>query len=358
MAILRLIWRRHRWLWLVAALLMVLYGGSVVDQAHKTHTAMQKEMMTPVRFDRELKKPKDERSTDARTYTEYRDDTLMLYHEQLNVVDDTAMLPTTYGIQPLRVDFFYLGGIFLLGVVVAAWDHYSRFDRFLMAAGLTRRRTYWTRAGLFFGLVVLGTVLVDTGIVGGLYALLPAHDVNLSLQQAFGLTLYNTTLAALCFAVGQLYGLLCGRLWLLAALVPLTLASANQTLQNLGVLFGQTFVKANVSWPRVDNPLWAYWPFVIGFVLVTGICLGLAAWGFTHLSLEHDGTALMVPALRPLVIGIGMVVAFALFMGTDDHGHFVWQSSLFAPLLTLALGVLWAQWSRLTAAIARRRAAA
>ncbi|WP_179394187.1 hypothetical protein [Lacticaseibacillus absianus] len=344
----RLIWRRHRWLWLVAALLMLLYTGNVVRSGASQYNDLRTSMMTPQAFARDRAKPDKDRQTGEQTYRAYKDHWLMFYQNYGEEAVDHALLPTGVANGPLTIDLFYLLGLFLLGLVVSAWDHFGRFDRFLMATRFTRRRIFWTRTGGYLGLVIGGTIAVNGLAALGLHLLIPAHYLNLSGSMVLGLTLYNTALAALGFTTGLLFGMLCGRVWLLAALAVATVVVADQTVQGLSTVWGQlTQGTASLSWASLAQPLWAYWPLMIGYVIMTIALLILGAWSYTQLSLEQDGQALILPRLRPLVVAIGMVVAFGTFLGTDQHGRFVLGNSIQAPLIVLALGVLWAFWPQL-----------
>ncbi len=337
----RLTWQRHKWLVIIAAILMILYAGRAVQRLQTDYHTDVKYTMTPAKFHKDLQRPKDKRWTDKTTYTAYLHESLDQFSSATDT--DSNMMANYISNSPQGISYLFMGAIFVLGLLASGWDHYNRFDRFIFASGIKRSRYYWTRTNLYLALVVVGSTLSFLAIRFASTLIIPAKYNVMTGQQLFGATLLNVVFATSAFALGYLFALLCGRLWLLPVLSIASFYCMDIMFENVTLMLGKP--STAIFDPTIPGKY--YWFVLTAFVVAAIFCLLVGAWGYRHVSAETLSLALVVSKLQPLAILIGMVVGFFVLprYTTSSNRYLSWFQP--APLIVLALGLIWHFWPQI-----------
>ncbi|WP_461225583.1 hypothetical protein [Lacticaseibacillus suihuaensis] len=348
--ILRLYGRRYRWLIVALFAVAAITTGTMVSDAVESYHEARTNMVSQKTYNKEL--AKDLAKNKGKVYKEvsyaqFVQDTLNVYQDELPKGDHTPMLPQSVG--NLGVNTLYLFAAFVFGLVLAGWDHFGKFDRFVLGTRFARRKLYWGKVGLGAA-AVLGSVIVGQAIMmGGLYANIPVQYINTTGLEIFGLLLYDAVAALATYVVATTLAMFAGRLWQVGAVTVILLWTVTATFCNLQGLYAQLVdhVSYNSFGGALATPGRFYWPTLVAMALLAGGLAWVGAWGFTHLSLEHDAAVLVRP-LQVVFSALAVLYGFGFGISWSRYGYFEFANSLGMPLVVLALCLLWWFWPQLS----------
>ncbi|WP_262315598.1 hypothetical protein [Lacticaseibacillus parakribbianus] len=347
--ILKLYGRRYRWLIVALFALLAVTAGTMVSNEVESYHEAKANMVSKKTYAKDqakdLAKNKGKVYKEV-SYAQFVQDTLNVYQDELPKGDHTPMMPPSVG--NLGVNTLYLLAAFGFGLALAGWDHFGKFDRFVLGTRFDRRKLYWGKVGLGAA-AVLGSVIVGQAIMmGSLYANIPAQYINVTGLAIFGLLLYDAVAALMAYVIATVLAMFAGRLWQVGVVSVILLWSQTATFCNLQGLYAQLVdhVNYNSFGGALATPGRLYWPTLIAMALLAvGLAL-VGAWGFNHLSLEHDAAVLVRP-LQVLFSTLAVLYGFGFGISWSRYGYFEFANSLGTPLVVLALCLLWWFWPKL-----------
>ncbi|WP_225048023.1 hypothetical protein [Lacticaseibacillus kribbianus] len=356
--ILKLYWRRYRVAILALLAVVALNAGYVATQQVAEFHGAQAGAISRKAYDKEAAKAKAKAKHDKYvSYDRFMTDTLSVYQDELAPSAHTPMLPSV-GDGSLGVNVIYAMTAFVFGLIIAGWDHFGRFDRFVLGTRFARRRVYWTRLGLGGAAVVASILLSQVVLVGGLYLGIPAKYINVSGLQTFGIILYTSALALAAFVIAFTLAMFAGRLWQVGLVSVALLWTFDGVICNYQGLYAQVMhhVSYNSFAGALATPGPTYWPTLVVMLGLAALIACAGAWGFARLSLEYDAAVLVRP-LQAVFIALVLLYAFGIDISWSHYGYFEFANSLHLSLITAVLCLLWWFWPRLVAHFRRLRLA-
>ncbi|MBX6948402.1 ABC transporter permease [Levilactobacillus brevis] len=218
----------------------------------------------------------------------------------------------------------------LAGLLLMNQDLKDNFNQFLFTSGFSRQRVYWTKLRQSL-VVLLGISIVTIAVQYSLYWLMKPHGVSFTLAWPGLLTSWISGLAVATglFAICWFAALIIGQT---GALI-VTVTGFTLSLMSVGA----------ISQPILTNRPFSLsgsqltW-LVIGVWLIAAIILFV--WGavlYQHLSLEHNGEYLMVPRLKRPVYLVFVIYVTGIFSWGDTN----WMADVVTFLITVIFGYAW-----------------
>lgn len=350
----QLMFKRHRWVLLLILLVSLAGAAFNLTETRGQREGTQASMLTAEQFAKDKQRPKTKQQSDRPTYEAYQHDLLDLYQPTSfgnfdGQAQKAAAAATPIAEGPFSPKIAAVVLALLIGVVATGWDAFGKFDRFAIATGINRRALFTSRTSMYLGALLGSHVLANLVTWGGLVAIVPAPYFNVSAGQISMSILYSAILSALAFSAGQLLAGMVGRVWPIAiGLIGLLLTPAafTQLTYVAAILTGNSRLVAQPE--LLLAPGNQVWGLIAAGLILTLILLALGQWNYTQLSLDRLGRVVM---LRPMqwgtvITGTAMLFLVNIWPVGPTSANFT--GSLIAGGITLALGLLWLAWPKLT----------
>lgn len=290
----KLIWRRHRRMFVLAGLLSILVG--VADDLITLHTLSQ---------------------------TEGHYDLVKTSINQWRVYDG-GNFPA--------YSFWLFIVAWVLGLLLMNQDLTDNFNQFLFSSGFSRQRVYWTK--LWQGLLATFVIVVLTLAVqyGIFWVSLPAR-IGFHLAWPGLITSWVCGLANSLglFAICWFAALIVGQT---GALV-VTLIGFTLSLSGVAAIFERLYDKNGIGLGLHGGQL--SWLTAGAWVVAALILFIWGAYLYQRLSLEHNGEYLLFPGLR-VPVYIVFVLYVTLINGFNNADGY---STIISFLVSAAFGYFW-----------------
>ncbi len=327
---------------LAAGLTLAIFGANYAQRAHSyaarpTQTEFLSSQKRLVRQER-----KEGDTEEKLTYSAFLRDSYQLY---FNYGQDP--LPAENG--GITVNLYFILAVYAVGILVAAMDGLSGFDRFLAGLGTARRKLYWAKMRFFLPVVAGLSVAVPGVLVATYYLTYPARLINLDGQSLALILLYNLVMTVAAFLIGHLLGQLIGKPLVLAVVAVLLVPTLNNSLERATLIW--RFLTAGLgTGGSLFTPGLTYWWVVAA---AAGLAIGAALLGmslYARISLERRRALLTAPALRWPLIALATALMILNFGKMTSRGMTV-DSAILLALIGLGLGLVWQFWPVLATAV-------
>lgn len=230
----------------------------------------------------------------------------------------------------------------LAGLEMMHLDLSDHFNQFLFSSGFSRKRIYWSKLKVAFGVLLLLNV-VATAIEYLIYWIGTPHSYTWAIAWPGVLTswLVGAIMSVGLFAITWFAATIVGQTGpLIVTIGGFTFSLAGFSGICSSILTGETFHLSN------DQAMW------VGLVAWLIAAIALFIWGaalYQRLSLEHNGEYLLFPHLRVPVYIVFVIYMTLMFSWSADGLSMVIAfvlSALFgyAWLWRPRLGEMWHQW--------------
>lgn len=263
---------------------------------------------------------------------EYITSCLSLFHNlQKNTDEKHYDKNSSYSWNMYRPSY-YLPAFALLFIAFSVFfiDLKTNFNAFLFASGISRKKIFWAKT-LFIGLPVLATYALGHFIqLAIIYARIPHEFINAPLQVLLSSIVSAIASGCLYYAMGSFIGVLVGNMFF----GPLTAIVYTAMWYNLpGAIYGldnavgswhhglyysnntgrKLIERFFLSGINKESGMWQSW---LAFGLLTALFLVLASRAYQKISLEENGSYLLVRSWRaPVFLFMSVLSSFVFCPG-------------------------------------------
>ncbi|WP_158727547.1 ABC transporter permease [Levilactobacillus enshiensis] len=214
--------------------------------------------------------------------------------------------------------YWLLAAYWIVGLLLMNQDLKDNFNQFLFSSGFSRRRVYWSKIKVAMGALLVIAILTIALEYGMVWAMKPA-DVGFHLAWPGVLTswIVGWLTSIGLFSLTWFAALIVGQTGaLIVTIVGFTLSLVGSSTISVNILreSGITLNAEQNTWFMAGS-----WLVAASILFVWGAAL------YNHLSLEHNGEYLLFPKLKvPVYIVFVVYVTSLSVWGTDGWSLVFW----------------------------------